>query len=202
MKKFNLYMSLFLLGCSTVLYAAAPISKIEAMLAKPNVLCGSFDQSKTLIGIKKALRSNGRFCMVSGKGVLWRTLHPFPNTLRLTRDEIVHSNGERVAMHFNAKAEPIIRMINGVLFALLAGDLTQLENLFEVDGVIDGQTWRVALKARRPELAKAIGNIKLEGGAYVRTINISEASGDTTVIVFSAIQEGESGLTAEEATLL
>lgn len=181
--------------------AAAPVAKIEAMLAKPQQLCGRFDQSKQLAGMKKPLASNGRFCVVAGKGVLWRTLQPFPNTLRLTRDEIVHFQGERVAMRLDAKTEPVVKMINSVLFSLLAGDLAQLDTLFEVDGSIDGNTWQVALKARQPALAKAIGGIRLDGGAFVKNINISEASGDRTSIVFSAIETGPAAITAQEAAL-
>ncbi|MBE3023112.1 outer membrane lipoprotein carrier protein LolA [Janthinobacterium sp. BJB1] len=181
--------------------AAAPVAKIEAMLAKPQQLCGRFDQSKQLAGMKKPLASNGRFCVVAGKGVLWRTLQPFPNTLRLTRDEIVHFQGERVAMRLEAKTEPVVKMINSVLFSLLAGDLAQLDSLFEVDGSIDGGTWQVALKARQPALAKAIGNIRLDGGAFVKNISISEASGDRTSIVFSAIETGPAAITAQEAAL-
>ena len=181
--------------------AAAPVAKIEAMLAKPQQLCGRFDQSKQLAGMKKPLASNGRFCVVAGKGVLWRTLQPFPNTLRLTRDEIVHFQGERVAMRLDAKTEPVVKMINSVLFSLLAGDLAQLDTLFEVDGSIDGATWQVALKARQPALAKAIGSIRLDGGAFVKNISISEASGDHTSIVFSAIETGPAAITAQEAAL-
>ena len=39
-------------------------------------------------------------------------------------------------MRLDAKQEPAVRMINGVLFALFAGDLEPIENLFEVDGKI------------------------------------------------------------------
>jgi outer membrane lipoprotein-sorting protein len=180
--------------------AAAPIAKIQSMLAKPEQLCGRFDQTKQLAGMKKALASNGRFCVVAGKGVLWRTLKPFPNTLRLTRDEIVHFQGERVAMRLEAKQEPTVRMINSVLFSLLAGDLAQLETLFEVEGSAD-TVWRVSLKARAPALAKAIGAISLDGGAYVKNIHISEASGDRTDIVFSEIKTGPGAVTPEEAAL-
>ncbi|MDQ1920584.1 outer membrane lipoprotein carrier protein LolA [Massilia pseudoviolaceinigra] len=182
--------------------ASAPIAKIQALLAKPTVLCGRFDQTKHLAGMKKPLASNGRFCVVAGKGVLWRTLKPFPNTLRLTRDEIVSFQGERVAMRLEAKQEPTVRMINSVLFSLLSGDLGQLETLFEVDGGVDGGTWNVALKARQPALAKAIGAISLDGGAYVKNIQIVEASGDKTFIVFTEIKTGEGAITAEEAALL
>lgn len=189
------------LAAMAPLQAAAPVAKIEAMLAKPQQLCGRFDQSKQLAGMKKALASNGRFCVVAGKGVLWRTLQPFPNTLRLTRDEIVHFQGERVAMRLDAKTEPVVKMINSVLFSLLGGDLAQLDTLFEVDGSIDGASWQVALKARQPALAKAIGSIRLDGGAFVKNITISEASGDRTSIVFSAIETGPSAITAQEAAL-
>lgn len=181
--------------------AAAPVAKIQAMLAKPAIMCGRFDQSKQLAGMKRPLAANGRFCVVAGKGVLWRTLQPFPSTLRLTRDEIVNYQGDRVAMRMDAKTEPTVRMINNVLFSLLAGDLGQLESLFEVDGAVEANSWNVALKAREPALAKAIGAIRLDGGAYVKNIVLSEASGDRTSITFSAIQTGAAAMTAEEAAL-
>jgi hypothetical protein len=191
----------FLIASAAQLAQAAPIAKIQSMLAKPAVLCGRFDQTKQLAGIKKPLASNGRFCVVAGKGVLWRTLKPFPNTLRLTRDEIVHFQGERVAMRLEAKQEPTVRMINSVLFSLLAGDLAQLETLFEVDGAAEASGWKVALRARQPALAKAIGAISLDGAAYVRNIRIDEQSGDHTAIVFSEIKTGEGAITAQEAAL-
>jgi len=185
--------------CASV-QAGAPIAKIQSMLAKPEQLCGRFDQTKRLAGIKKPLTSSGRFCVVEGKGVVWRTLKPFPNTLRLTRDEIVHFQGERVSMRLEARQEPTVRVINGVLFSLLAGDLGQLESLFEVAGSVDGG-WSVALTARHPALAKAIGKIALDGDAYVRNIRITEASGDSTEIVFSDIKTGPGAVTADEAAL-
>ncbi len=181
--------------------AAVPVAKIQAMLAKPKVMCGRFDQSKQLAGMKKPLAANGRFCVVQDKGVLWRTLQPFPNTLRLTKDEIVHYQGDRVAMRLDAKSEPTVRMINRVLFSLLAGDLAQLETLFDVDGTVGTDRWDVTLKAKEPALAKAIGTIRLDGGKYVDNIVISEASGDRTSIVFSSIQNGEAALQPDEAKL-
>ncbi|MFZ6721199.1 outer membrane lipoprotein carrier protein LolA [Undibacterium sp. Ji49W] len=176
-------------------------TKIQNTLAKPAVLCGRFDQTKQLVGMKKPLASNGRFCVINGKGVLWRTLQPFPNTLRLTRDEIVHMQGDRVAMRLDAQKEPIVRMINSVLFSLLSGDLGKLESLFEVDGTADAGSWKVSLKAREAALAKAIGQISLDGAAYVKNIHIDEASGDRAAIIFSDIKTGETAITAEELAM-
>jgi len=199
-------MKFWFVACSLVLasmplWAAAPVAEIQSMLAKPKVLCGRFDQRKQLAGLKKPLAANGRFCVVADKGVLWRTLHPFPNTVRLTRDEIVHLQGDRVAMRLDARQEPAVRMINSVLFALLAGDLGQIEKLFAVDGATHDNNWRVTLKPHEPALAKAISSIALDGGAYVKNITISEASGDRSNIVFSEIQTGDAAMSVDEAAL-
>jgi hypothetical protein len=180
---------------------AAQVEEIQALLARPKILCGRFDQTKQLAGLKKPLLSNGRFCVVADKGVLWRSLQPFANTVRLTRDEIVQMQGERVTMRLNAKQEPTVRLMNSVLFSLLAGDLGQLEKLFAIEGDVHKDSWRVTLKAREPGLAKAIGAISLDGGAYVTHIAIDEANGDRTRIVFSAIQTGDGAMSNDEAAL-
>jgi len=73
--------------------------------------------------------------------------------------------------------------------------------VFEVAGSAEANGWKVALKARQPALAKAIGAISLEGGAYVKTIHIDEASGDRTAIAFSDIRSGEGAVGADEAAL-
>jgi Outer membrane lipoprotein carrier protein LolA-like len=199
MKSWSVAFSVVLMA--TPLWADAPVAKIQSMLAQPKVLCGHFDQSKQLTGLKKPMVSNGRFCVVADRGVLWRTLQPFPNTVRLTRDEIVQLQGDRVAMRLDAKQEPAVRMINSVLFALLAGDLGQIEKWFLVDGGIHDNGWRVTLKAREPALAKAVSSVALDGDSYVKNITISETSGDLTRIVFSKIHTGDAAMSADEAAL-
>jgi Outer membrane lipoprotein carrier protein LolA-like len=182
-------------------FAAAPVTKIQSMIARPKVLCGRFDQQKQLVGLKKPIVANGRFCVVADRGVLWRTLQPFPNTLRLTREEIVQFREDRVAMRLDAKQEPAVRMINGVLFAVLAGDLSQLQALFEIDGNIQGNSWSVAVKARDPSIAKVISSIALQGDAYVKGVVLMEANGDRTAITFSSIETGDVAMSPDEAAL-
>ena len=186
---------------SFVLLGAAPVAKIQELLARPKVLCGRFDQNKQLVGLKKPVKSIGRFCIVADKGVLWRTLQPFPNTVRLTRDEIVQLQGERVAFRLSAREEPTVRVINQVMFALLAGHLGELEKLFEIDGSVYQNSWNVTLNAREPAVAKAVGKIALDGGEYVKNVTIDHTSGDRTSIVFSALQSGTDAMTADEAAL-
>lgn len=196
-------MGLALAGCALSANAAMSqsVASIQARLARPDVMCGRFEQAKQLVGIRKPLVSSGRFCVVKGTGVVWRTLKPFPGTLRLTRDQIVQFQGERVAMQLDATKEPVVRMINGVLFSMLGGDLGQLDTLFDADGTVAPQAWQVKLKARNPALARAIGTIRLEGNTYVKAIFMDEDSGDKTAITFSDIQSGREAMSAEEAGL-
>jgi hypothetical protein len=186
---------------AAALLGAAPVARIQTILARPKVLCGRFDQSKQLVGLKKPVTSNGRFCVLADKGVLWRSLQPFSTTVKLTRDQIIQMQGERVTLRLDAEREPAVQMIHNVLFALLAGDLAPLEKLFVIEGDVHEKTWSVTLKAREPGLAKVLERIALEGGLFVKSITISEASGDLTKIVFSAIQTGEGAMTADEAAL-
>ena len=183
------------------LLGAAPAAQIQSILARPKILCGRFDQQKQLVGLKKPVSSNGRFCVVAEKGVLWRSLQPFPATVKLTRDQIIQMQGERVTSRLDAEREPAVQMIHSVVFALLAGDLAPLEKLFVIEGDVHENSWSVTLKAREPGLAKVLGGIALEGGVFVKGITISEASGDLTKIVFSAIQTGEGAMSADEAAL-
>ena len=181
--------------------AAAPIAEIQAILEKPKILCGNFNQTKELVGIKKPLLSQGRFCIDANKGVLWRTITPFPNTLRLTRDEISQIQGNQTTMRLDANQEPVVRMINSVLFSLLAGDFSQLDNIFILNGDIKNKHWQVRLKAHDASLAKVIGNISLEGDKHVRKVIISEFNGDHTIITFSNIKSGNTVITADEEKL-
>lgn len=202
MKKYIITFILFLTYLLTVsVYASAPIAQIQAMLAKPQIICGRFDQTKQLVGINKPLISNGRFCVITGKGVLWQTLQPFPNTLRLTPDAIVQMQGDRVITRLDAQQEPVVRMINSVLFSVLAGNLDQLNKLFELNGSVQNNNWQVALQARQPALAQAIGDINLQGDYYVRKVTLREASGDRTTINFSKINSGAGAMTKQEEAL-
>jgi Outer membrane lipoprotein carrier protein LolA-like len=191
----------WLLWNTSSLAAAATLERIQSMLAKPNVLCGRFDQNKQLTGLKKPLISAGRFCVVADKGVLWRTLQPVSSTLRITHDEIIQLQGNRVTMRLDANSEPTVRVIHSIMFALLGGNFASLESLFEVEGGVRNNDWNLELKARAPGLRDAISNISMDGGAYVKSITIHETSGGRTTIIFSAIQTGDGAMNVDEAAL-
>jgi hypothetical protein len=191
-----------------VLRAAAPaqdsaaLAKIQRRLATPAVFCGTFEQSKTLVGVKQPVRSAGRFCVVAGKGILWRTLRPLPSSLLVTRDAITESRPGEAAQRVSAEQEPGVRVINDLLFSLLGGDLSRLAATFEVAGTMDGANWTATLSPRAAGMRATFAGIVLQGGAFVHRIALRDAGGDMTVIVFSGIATGAAALQPEEARQL
>ena len=189
--------------CAFAVFARAQddrnVEKIQTLLAKPDTLCGHFEQAKTLVGLKKPVISSGRFCVVAGKGVLWRTLVPFPASVRLTRDEIVESNGDQVTNRLSTREDPGVRVVTELLFSLLAGDVKRLSTSFDVGVKFAGKNWQAALTPRDAGMRRVVGRIELNGGEYVSSITIREAGGDRTDITFSAIATGQGAMQPGEA---
>jgi hypothetical protein len=195
-------------GAALVLAAAHPpqddanLRRIQAMLATPAVMCGRFEQAKTLVGLRRPVKSSGRFCVVVEKGVLWTTLAPFPSTLRLSKDELIESRGGQVTKRLSAHQEPAVGIINDLLFSLLQGDLRRLTSGFAVSSTVEPHAWQAKLVPNEGGMKHIIAGIDLDGGEFVRAITIHEASGDRTDIVFSAVATGASALLPEESRQL
>jgi len=195
-----LFVFVFALG-SKALWATPPLEQIQATVARPDILCGNFRQQKKLDGIKAPLVSEGRFCVHAEKGILWRHLKPFEQTLRVTKDEIVMMQGGRVTNRLDANEEPMVRMINSVLLALVSGDIAPIQDLFDIDARIKSGFWNVSLRAKNPQLARAVSKVFFDGRNYVQTILIRRENGDETRIVFSGIHTGADALNPDEARL-
>lgn len=180
----------------------AALAQIQKMVARPPVMCGEFDQQKTLVGLKRPVRSTGRFCALTEKGVLWNTLTPFASTLRLSREEIVQSQGDRVTSRLSAREEPTVGVISELLFSVLAGDFDRLRAGFKLEATALPTTWHAKLVPKESGMKRVISAIELNGSDFVRQITMIEASGDRTVISFANIATGPTALQPDEAKTL
>lgn len=163
----------------------ALLQAIQSQLAVDAVVRGDFTQTRQLAGIKKPLVANGTFVVEKTRGVLWRTLTPFPQTLRVTQGEILQKDGDRVLMVLRADQEPAVNAISRVLFSLFAGDISALAEFFDYTGRIDGGVWQLSFTPRNDGLRAVIGSLSLEGGSVVRQVTLTSAAGDNTLIDFS-----------------
>ncbi len=203
----SLFLSLVILSAHAA-EADAPsmpslVTGLRERLIQSAVLRGQFEQNKKISGFKKPLLSRGDFLIVRERGVIWRTLTPFASTLRLTRGEIVAKQDGAVAFRLSASKEPSVRVINGLLFALLKGDVSGLTEQFDVQGnfgkVVDDKNWQLVLTPKSAALAKIMSRIELAGDQFVRRIQIDEANGDQTSIRFSNQRTEPEQLSLEEA---
>ena len=190
-----------LLALTTFSASAANVADtVRQRLVQAPVLRGDFEQRKTVTGFKKPLVSHGDFLVVRERGVVWRTREPFASVLKLNQDEIVAKQGGEIAFRLNASQEPSVRLINGLLFALLRGDVSGLADLFDVEGSVSDKRWQLALTPKLAGIAKMMRKVELQGDQYVRRIEIDETNGDHTTILFSAQTAEPPRLTAEEAS--
>lgn len=195
-----------MLACGAVLPASAAettVESIAAEVARPAVLRGGFSQEKQVSGFRNPLRSQGRFVVARGHGVIWSTLTPFPSEMVITADRILSRQRDgRTRVELDAREQPALRSVNAILFALMSGDVQALSGQFNVSATREGQGWALRLTPKSPVLAKAFASLALHGDHYVRQVEIIEASQDRTLIAFSALTETPATLSADEAARL
>jgi len=159
-----------LLWIAAVAQAADPlVDKVRSLLQQPPVVSGRFEQVRELSGFPKPVASRGHFIVARERGVLWQTEAPFVSSVRLTRSEILQKAGDTVTMRMSADKEPAVRAINGVMFALLSGDIAQLEQRFTVTGKAEGGRWALSLVPARG-LDGAGADEDRFGGATLRRV--------------------------------
>ncbi len=174
---------------SRVIAADVPsdVAAVAARIEQPAMLRGEFEQQKQIAGFRKPLLSRGRFVLARGQGVIWDTEQPFPSRLTVTAHRLRATSGGSVR-EIDAATEPALRAINRVLFDLLAGDLRDLQEGFEIRVLrIDAGGWRLQLSPRAGVFAQVFSTIELEGDRHVAHVVLAEANGDRSDIRFSAM---------------
>jgi hypothetical protein len=186
---------------SALAQAGSDMDQIQMMLEKPEVLCGNFKQQKNLIATGTILNSSGRFCVHTGKGVLWRTLRPVQSIFRLTKNEIAFIQENRVVMRKNVEKEPVAKLINDVVLSLISSDLTALSPMFDIDSTIRNSKWTILLKPHDSVFSRRISSMTINGDTHINHIVIKERSGDSTSIAFSNIETGIRSIKPDELKL-
>jgi hypothetical protein len=174
------------LWASFSLHAAELLEEVQRQLTLAPVIRGEFLQTRKLAQIKKPLIAQGRFLVVANLGVIWENTRPFTQTTRLTRDEIVQTDGEKTLMKISADKEPAVRIINGILFSVFSGDLAALSRTFDYTGKAENKSWQLRFVPKDKNLARLIRELRLEGAAAIASVEMESAAGDVTRIEFTA----------------
>jgi outer membrane lipoprotein-sorting protein len=196
---------LLLLLAATLDAAAAatqPLEQVRAQLQSHAVVRGQFVQRKQLAGFTRPLESAGSFLLWREHGVVWNTARPFASSIVITRDAVrVAQGGKPYTLQSDAAREPALRIVNEILFAVLAGDVTRLEQRFEIAAQAPGSSWTLRLTPREAAVKRAFTSIGVDGDSFVRGVQLQEANGDRTTITFDALSTATAP-TADETRLL
>jgi Outer membrane lipoprotein carrier protein LolA-like len=177
------------------------LHEVEARLDHARVSRGDFVQEKRLVGISRPLKGRGSFVVDRERGVLWRTEAPFKSVLKITRREIVQSDGSQVLMHLAADQEPAVKAVSAVLFATFSADLSALAQYFSFAGDAGGAAWHLVLRPKDAGLARLISSLELAGEHDVRRVDLTAASGDLLHIEFLRVETATAPTAGEAAEL-
>jgi hypothetical protein len=161
------------------------LAQLSARSQTIQSLQGHFEQQKTIAVLPVPISSTGRFSFDQGKEVVWETLVPVQSRLKLTPGGIdfADANGERKppAQAQQAGADIVARIFMGVI----SGELDSLQDYFTLSASGTADDWHIQLVPRSANLSAYITRIELDGGEFTEHLNIIEANGDKTYIVFT-----------------
>ena len=180
--------------------AAAQASGVRVKLADTPVLRGQFEQNKHLQGFRGSLLSKGDFLLARDRGVIWNTRSPFASTIVLTKQRLLarQADGNTRIVGVDGKA-PAVATMNALLMALLSGDIAVLSRQFDLkETTLSDGLWQLELAPKPGGLAKVFRRIVLRGTKHVESVQLQEASGDSTDIRFSLLRDSPALLSAEE----
>jgi hypothetical protein len=184
--------------------ASEALLLIKQRLVPFQTLQGRFEQQKRIARLEKPLASRGRFALLRGQGVLWRTEAPIQSLLTLTSDAMTVVQHDRTVVSISLAREPALRFLGQTVFAMFMTDVPLLRQSFTV---LDARVpespapWRLWLRPRDAAAAQLMRQIALTGGEQIESVEISERNGDSTLIRLLEIDR-RAALSVEDARLL
>ncbi|SDU25184.1 Outer membrane lipoprotein carrier protein LolA [Pseudomonas orientalis] len=158
---------------------AFDLQQLSDQLAKPSVIHGNFTQEKHLRALPQPLVSQGTFVLAKDHGLLWLLKTPLQQDYRISAQGIARrdANGWHLLPNKSAGAEQ-----NRLFLAVLQGDSSGLQRDFDLQLQGQAQQWKLTLIPRSLLLKQVFTQINIDGGALVKTIELLETQGDSTVL--------------------
>jgi len=153
------------------------LTEIAALKTKATITQGSFQQTKQLKVLHKPLLSSGEFTYDQNKGVIWKTLKPIKSLLLVNGSKLLTGNAQQALPAAFGK----------VFTALLGNNFEQLQDAFLMTVLGPPAHWQIQLTPKDALLKKMITKMILIGDTELRSLEISETTGNTSQIRFENI---------------
>lgn len=176
------YLAVLLVLLAAADSLAVTLTEIAGQLQQPPVLQGSFVQQKHIQILSSPLESSGIFTVVREKGVIWQLQKPLASKVVIDDDGMHGAEvGDNRAM----------RYIGNILQSILSGDLQKLQQQFDIEAGMVNDQWQLILQPQSALLEKAITAIHLQGDEHIRKLQLFEAGGDRTEIIFHSLSQAD-----------
>ncbi|PKU24596.1 LolA-related protein [Telmatospirillum siberiense] len=169
------------------------------------VLRGRFVQERHLSGFGAPLRTEGRFVLVPGRGLIWQAETPFAVTTVITAAGLVQTAGGTETMRLPSARLPFLSRLYDMLGGVLGGDWRAMESDFATTRSGDDGNWRMELVPRRApdQVSMPFRSIVAKGGRFLDEVVLAKAdSEDFDRLSFLDQSLSRDSLTGAEASLL
>ncbi|ALG72918.1 hypothetical protein VY88_15150 [Azospirillum thiophilum] len=170
---------------AALLVARAVPAAEPAALAEGQVLRGRFVQERTLKGFAAPLKSEGRFLLAPGRGLIWQVEKPFAITTVMSPAGLMQEVRGNETMRLSAAKLPFMLRMYTMLGGALTGDWKALDGLFSVTRGSDAAGWSLDLAPlRADDPAMPIRRIAVRGNRFVDSVEIIKPEGDSDRLSF------------------
>ena len=175
---------------------AGLVARIAGQLASYRGVRAHFRQTQTLAALSAPLVSTGTLIFVRERGVIWRIDTPSHVTYVIGDKSVtkIDASGHRST---TGASHGGMAQVTRMMRAMLSGDLSALYSQFDVAVSGAPARWQMLLTPNQPQLAQFVKSLRMDGGAFLQTLEIDAANGDTTRIEFSASESIDSRTPAE-----
>lgn len=177
--------------------AALDLEGLMRLLASSGGVRASFRETKHLSLLSSPLETEGVLYFAPPDLLARHTSRPGRSSvvIRGDRVELRDETGRQV---IDLGSSGVARQYVDNLGVLLRGDLSALRSRYSVGFETNGDAWRLRLEPRSRAMRHVVEWIRVEGrGAELTSMETREASGDTTVSVFFAVETGLDFTTSE-----
>ena len=178
---------------------AGAFQRISKTVSGVKTLSGKFRQERRLAMLTRPVVSTGRFYCEKPDRLRWELTHPEPSGFLVKGNLAKQWKGkEGPSEAFEAKQNPLIKLIVDQIFAWATADLKWLEERYSIS-VEQEDPIILKLVPRSSKEKKYIDHLRISfeaGTNYVHVVNIREKGGDSTRIEFfdlvvnSPLQQG------------
>lgn len=164
---------------------AGLVAEVAANLATKPAVRARFRQTQTLAALTSPIVSTGSLLFLRERGVIWRLEAPYASLYVIGDAGAAQFDASGHRLAGSARAAAGVAQISRMMRAMLGGDLSALYAQFDVAAKGTPARWQIDLTPSQPQIAQAIRHLRMEGGAFVRTVVIEAANGDVTRLDFS-----------------